>query len=179
MKKIIKFLFLFALLFTVTGAVAVSCQKSGGEEDIDGASDKSRPQIKPTPRIGSNKYVIEADGTTISLTSRGFSFNVTAGAITFKNFTCFINRKEEFTFYNDCNLTLSGGSTINLFNGGEFFCWHVTLSGSGSITLKGVNLDVTNYNNKFSAAEGYTLTSTGKVDEGNNNYSCTWSIKKK
>ena len=63
-------------------------------------------------------------------------------------------------------------------NGGLFGGSHVTLSGDGSITIKKINLNVTSFDDKFSAAEGYTLTSSGIVDEGNNWYSCTWTVDK-
>ena len=179
MKKIIRYLFLVALLFTVAGAFAVSCQKGGEEEEIiDGASSGSTPRIEPKAQLSGKTYVIKTDGTIISLSSSGYSFSVQAGAITFRSFTCVLASTEKFTFINDCNLTLIGASLIRFFNGGVFGGRHITLSGNGSITIKKINLNVTPFDNMFSAAEGYTLTSSGKVDEGNNLYSCTWTVDK-
>ena len=178
MKKTLRSLFLVALLFTVAGAFAVSCQKGGEEESIDGASSGSTPRIEPKAQLRGNTYLIMTDGTIISMSSSGYSFVVQAGAITFRSFTCLLNRNETFSFSEDCNLTLIGASLIRLFNGGKFGGSHVTLSGNGSITIKKINLNVTFFDDMFSAAEGYTLTSSGKVDEGNNLYSCTWTVDK-
>lgn len=179
MKKTLRSLFLVALLFTVAGAFAVSCQKGGEEEEnIDGASSGSTPRIEPKAQLSGKTYVIKTDGTIISMSSSGYSFFVQAGAITFRSFTCVLNRNETFSFSKDCNLTLIGASLIRLFNGGKFGGSHVTLSGNGSITIKKINLNVTFFDDMFSAAEGYTLTSSGKVDEGNNLYSCTWTVDK-
>ena len=166
-----------SLLLAVAGTVAVSCQK-GGEEDVPEVGSGSRPLIEPAPKQGGSRYTIEVDGTIISRSSSGYSFYVQAGAITFKSFTCVLASKEEFTFRNDCNLTLIGASLIRLSIGGIFGGSHITLSGEGSITIKKQNLNVTSFNNKFSVAEGYTLTSSGAVDEGNNLYSCTWTVAK-
>ena len=179
MKKTLRFLLLVALLFTVAGAFAVSCQKGGEEEEnIDGASSGSTPRIEPKAQLSGKTYVIKTDGTIISMSSSGYSFSVQAGAITFESFTCVLASKEKFTFINDCNLTLNGASIIILSNRGLFVGRHVTLSGNGSITIKKINLNVTYFDDMFSAAEGYTLTSSGNVDEGNNLYSCTWTVKK-
>ena len=177
MKKTVRYLFLFALLFTVAGAFAVSCQK-GKEEDVPEVGSGSHPQIEPAPNWIGTKCNIEADGTIISMSSSGYSFYVQAGAITFKSFTCALKDKEKFFFLNDCNLTLNGGSKFTLAKGGVFGGSHITFSGEGSITIKKQNLNVTTYNSLFSAAEGYTLTSSGAVDEGNNWYSCTWTVDK-
>lgn len=177
MKKTIRFL--FALLLTVAGVFIVSCQKDGGEEDgINGGSDVSAPHIVPHLGAKGDKYTITVDGTTISLKSVGYSFEVRARAITLKGFTCNLLRDNEFRFMNDCNLTLNDDSTFAIYNGGKFVGGHVTLSGDGSITFKQRNLNETSYDNMFSAAEGYTLTSSGKKDEGNGMQSCTWTIKK-
>jgi len=178
MKKTFRSLFLVALLFTVAGAFAVSCQKGGDEEDVPEVGASRQPSIKPGIAPSGKTYTIKTDGTTISLTSSGYSFFVQAGAITFESFTCVLASKEKFTFINDCNLTLIGDSIIILSNGGLFGGSHVTLSGDGSITIKKINLNVTSFDDKFSAAEGYTLTSSGIVDEGNNWYSCTWTVDK-
>lgn len=178
MKKIVGFLFLVAMLFTVAGAFVVSCQKGGEEENIDGASSGIMPNMQPKAQLRGNTYVIKTDGTIISAKSSRYSYDVMAEAITFRSFTCVLASKEKFTFINDCNLTLIGASIIRLSNGGRFEGSHVTLSGNGSITIKMINLNVTSFDNMFSAAEGYTLTSSGKVDEGNNLYSCTWTVKK-
>lgn len=179
MKKNVYLLFLLALLFTMVGTVIVSCQKGGGEEEenIDGASSGIIPRIEPKAQLRGNTYVIKTDGTIISAESSGYSYDVRTGAITFRSFTCLLDRNETFSFSKDCNLTLIGASLIRLFNGGLFRGSHVTLSGNGSITIKMINLNVTTFDNMFSAAEGYTLTSSGKVDEGNNLYSCTWTVK--
>ena len=179
MKKTLRSLLLFALLFTVAGAFAVSCQK-GGEEDVPEVGAGSRPYIIPSAQLKTNMYTITADGTTISATSVGYSFTILAKELTFKFFTCYlVNKEEMFSFINDCNLTLQGGSTIILANRGFFGGNHITLSGSGSITFKKMgSINETDYNNMFSAAEGYTLTSTGEVDEGDNWYSCTWTVDK-
>ncbi|MBQ9548901.1 MAG: hypothetical protein IJV01_07090 [Bacteroidales bacterium] len=178
MKKTVLFLFLIALFFVVAGAAAVSCQKGEEEEDVPKVGAGSRPKIDPTPIQSGSTYTIEVDGTIISRSSSGYSFFVQAGAITFKSFTCVLASKERFTFLSDCNLTLNGASIIRLSNGGLFGGSHVTLSGNGSITIKKINLNVTYFDKLFSAAEGYTLTSSGKVDEGNNWYSCTWMVEK-
>ena len=179
MKKTVRYLFLFALLFTVAGAFAVSCQKGGEEEEnIDGASSGSTPRIEPKARLSGKTYLIMTDGTIISSKSSGYSYDVRAEAITFRSFACLLNRNETFSFSKDCNLTLIGASLIILSNGGLFRGSHVTLSGNGSITIKKINLNVTFFDDMFSAAEGYTLTSSGKVDEGNNLYSCTWTVDK-
>ena len=55
---------------------------------------------------------------------------------------------------------------------------HITLSGSGSIKFIGGFINETDYNNLFSAAEGYTLTSSGKKEEENGQQSITLTIKK-
>ena len=179
MKKIVGFLFLVALLFTVAGAFAVSCQKGGEEEEnIDGASSGSIPRIEPKAQLRGNTYVIKTDGTIISAKSSRYSYDVMAEAITFRSFTCLLASKEKFTFINDCNLTLIGASLIRLSNGGIFGGSHVTLSGNGSITFKQGFINEKDYNNLFSAAEGYTLTSSGKKDEGNGLQSCTWTVNK-
>ena len=44
---------------------------------------------------------------------------------------------------------------------------YITLSGSGSIKFIGGFINETDYNDLFSAAEGYTLTSSGKKEEEN------------
>ena len=178
MKKTVRILFLAALIFTVAGSFAVSCQKGGGEEDIDGASSGNRPHIEPEITAYRNTYTIRTDGTTISSKSSGYSFDVRAGAISFRSFTCYLVNKEEFHFYNDCNLTLHGGSTFTLLNGSYFGGHHVTLSGNGSITFKQRFINETNYNNLFSAAEGYSLTMSEKKEEENGLQSCTWTVKK-
>ncbi len=179
MKKTVRYLFLVALLFTVAGAFAVSCQKGGEEEEnIDGASSGNMPIMQPPARLSGNTYVIKTDGTIISAKSSGYAYDVRADAIAFRSFTCLLNRNETFSFSKDCNLTLHGDNTITLANGGKFGGSHVTLSGNGSITIKKINLNVTSFDNMFSAAEGYTLTSSGIVDEGNNLYSCTWTVDK-
>ena len=179
MKKTVRYLFLVALLFTVAGAFAVSCQKGGEEEEnIDGASSGNMPIMQPKAQLRGNTYLIMTDGTIISAKSSGYSYDVRAEAITFRSFACLLNRNETFSFSKDCNLTLTGGSTFTLINGGHLSGRHVTLSGNGSITIKKINLNVTFFDDMFSAAEGYTLTSSGKVDEGNNLYSCTWTVDK-
>ena len=177
MKKLVRFLFLSALAFTLAGTVIVSCQK-GGEEDVPEVGAGSQPKIDPAPNQSGSKYTIEVNGTIISRKSSGYSFYVKAGAISFRSFTCYLVNKEQFYFYNDCNLTLHGSSTFTLNTGSHFGGSHVTLSGDGSITIKEKNLNVTSFDNMFSAAEGYTLTSSGKVDEGNNWSSCTWTVDK-
>ncbi len=166
-----------ALLLAVAGTVALSCQK-GGEEEVPAVGAGNQPQIQPSVIPKSNTYIIEADGTTISATSGGYSFSVRARELTFIGFTCYLINKEQFYFYNDCNLTLRGDNTITLANGGVFGGRHITLSGNGSITIKKINLNVTTFDNMFSAAEGYTLTSSGKKDEGNGYQSCTWTVDK-
>ena len=180
MKKIVGFLFLVAMLFTVAGAFAVSCQKVGGEEEenIDGASSGSIPRIEPKAQLRGNTYLIMTDGTIISSKSSGYAYDVRAEAITFRSFTCLLNRNETFSFSKDCNLTLTGGSTFTLINGGHLSGCHVTLSGSGKITFIQREINEIYYNNKFSAAEGYTLTVSDVKDEGNGRESYTLTIKK-
>ena len=177
MKKTVRYLFLVALLFTVAGAFAVSCQK-GGEEEVPAVGAGNQPQIQPSVNPENNTYIIEADGTTISATSGGYSFSVRARELTFIGFTCYLINKEKFYFYNDCNLTLHGDNKFTLANGGVFGGRHITLSGNGSITIKKINLNLTTFDNMFSAAEGYTLTSSGKKDERNGYQSCTWTVDK-
>jgi hypothetical protein len=121
MKKTVRYLFLFALLFIVAGAFAVSCQKGSEEEDVPEVGAGSRPNIIPSAKQTTNMYTITADGTTISATSSGYSFTILAKELTFKFFTCYlVNKEEKFSFINDCNLTLHGGSTIILANRGFF-----------------------------------------------------------
>lgn len=178
MKMTARFLFLAATLFTVAGAFAVSCGKEAEEEeDIPGAGSKVAPWIEPPGIDTYDSIYITTDGTTLSNYSGGYSIFVTARELTFNSFTCLLDRGEKFGINNECNVTLKGGSAIHMFNGGFFGGRHVTLSGSGSITLKALNLNFTDYNNMFSAAEGYTLTTSGLVDEGNKRYSCKWSVR--
>ena len=178
MKKTVRFLFLFALLFTVAGAFAVSCQK-GSEEDVpEVGAEKKMPDIQPRAYPVSERFTIQADGTTISGTSFGYSFYVLAKAVTFKDFTCYLDRNESFRIVNYCDLTLNRKSVFTMRNGGGFGCRPIKISGNGSIKLKGTDLNVSIYEELFSAAEGYTLTSSGEVDEGYNTYSCTWTVEK-
>lgn len=178
MKKTVRFLSLAALLFTVAGTVIVSCQKEGGEEEVPAVGSGNQPLILPRIPPKGNTFTIKTDGTTISLTSSGYSFEVRAGSITFKNFKCFLGRNESFIFRNECNLTLNGISTFTMLNGGTFVGRHITLSGSGSIKFIAGYINETSYNDLFSAAEGYTLTSSGKKDEENGLQSITWTIRK-
>ena len=178
MKKTLRFLFLFALLLTVAGTFAVSCQK-GGEEDVpEVGAEKKMPEIQPMVYPVSERFTIQADGTIISYKSIGYSFDVLAKAVTFKDFTCYLDRNESFRIVNVCDLTLDRKSVFTMHNGGGFGCRPIKISGNGSIKLEGTGLNVSTYEELFSAAEGYTLTSSGKVDEGNNKYSCTWTVKK-
>ena len=179
MKKTIRFLSLAALLFTMAGAFVVSCQKGGGEEeDVPEVGAGNQPRIQPIIHPKGNTFTIKTDGTTISLTSSGYSFEVRAGSITFKNFKCFLGRNESFIFRNECNLTLNGSSTFTMLNGGTFVGRHITLSGSGSLMFIAGYINETHYNNLFSAAEGYILTSSGKQNEEDGRQSCTWTISK-
>ena len=179
MKKTVRYLFLVALLFTVAGAFAVSCQKGGEEEEsIDGASSGIMPNMQPKAQLRGNMYLIMTDGTIISSKSSGYAYDVRAEAITFRSFTCVLNRNESFSFSKDCNLTLTGGSTFTLINGGHLSGRHVTLSGRGSITFLQGDINEIHYNNQFSAAEGYTLTVSDVKDEGNGLESYTLTIKK-
>ncbi|MBR0174855.1 MAG: hypothetical protein IJQ22_05060 [Bacteroidales bacterium] len=178
MKKIIRYLFLAAMAFTMAGTVIVSCQKGGGEEDVPEVGASKQPLIRPVITPSGNTFTIKTDGTTISSTSNGYSFEVRAGSITFKSFKCILNRNESFAFHNECNLTLSGDSTFSLLNGGKIIGSHITLSGSGSIKVIARSINDTTYNNMFSAAEGYTLTSSGKKEEEDGLKSITMTIKK-
>ena len=179
MKKTVRFLSLAALLFTMAGAFVVSCQKGGGEEeDVPEVGAGNQPRIQPIIHPSGNMYTIKTDGTTISLTSSGYSFEVRAGSITFNNFNCFLGRKESFNFANECNLTLNGSSTFTMLNGGTFVGRHITLSGSGSLMFIAGYINEKSYNDLFSAAEGYTLTSSGKKDEEDGRQSITWTIRK-
>lgn len=178
MKKSVKSLFLFALLLSMAGALVVSCEK-GGEDDPTGRYGGTEPDIRPFLDPKKDTYYIESDGTTISRESRGYSFEVKAKAITFNSFSCTLTDRKYFVFSEDCNLTLSGGSTFTIDDEGKLNAKHLTLSGNGSITLKAANINEVNYNRKFSAAEGYTLTSSGNKDERNGTrQSCTWTIQK-
>ena len=78
MKKTLRSLFLVALLFTVAGAFAASCQKGGDEEDVPEVGASRQPSIKPGIAPSGKTYVIKTDGTIISLTSSGYSFFVQA-----------------------------------------------------------------------------------------------------
>ena len=113
MKKTVRSLFLIAMLFTVAGVVGVSCQK-GSEEEVPAVGAGNQPQIQPSVNPENNTYIIEADGTTISATSGGYSFSVRARELTFIGFTCYLINKEKFYFYNDCNLTLHGDNKFTL-----------------------------------------------------------------
>ena len=178
MKKTVRILFLFALFFTVAGAVAVSCQK-GGEEDVPEVGGRiNKLVIQPMASLSAGEYIIEVDGTTISGKSIGYSFDVLAKAVTFDNFICILDNDRKFLIVNDCDLTLKGNSVFSINYLGTFWCRSIKLSGNGSFKLEGTDLNVFDYENTFSAAEGYTLTSTGKVDEGNGLVSCTWTVKK-
>lgn len=177
MKKSVKSLFLFALLFAVAGAFVVSCEK-GGEDDLPGRHDGVEPDISPFLDPKGDTYYIETNGTTISRESRNYSFQIKAKAITFKSFSCTLVDDEFFVFSEDCNLTLSGSSTFTIDKDGRFGGKHLTLSGNGSLTIKADYINEADYNRKFSAAEGYTLTSSGKKDDRNGSrQSCTWTIK--
>jgi len=175
MKKIVRFLFPVALLFAVAGPAVVSCQK---EEDISVASSAAMPRIIPDVVPKRNKFFIVTDGTTISTSSSGYSFVVSAGAITFDGFRCFLSRGESFGFMHECNLELKGNSVFYLNSGGVFVGAHVTLSGIGSIKIMGRDINETRYNNLFSAAEGYSLTSSGKQDEDKGLQSITFTVRK-
>ena len=174
MKKSVKILFLFALLLSVAGAFFVSCQK----DDPAGRREGSMPEIIPSADPMGDRYVIKTDGTRISYESSGYSFEVRASAVTFFYFTCTLSGHMYFTFTNECNLTLNGDSTFVLELGGRFGGQHLTLSGDGSITIMRSYINEFDYNDKFSAAEGYTLTYSGKKDAGNGMESCTWRIAK-
>ena len=179
MKMIVRFLLPAALLFAVAGPIAVSCRKGDGEEDIEVASSARLPRIVPNVSPSyNNDITIQTDGTTISLTSSGYSFFVVAGAITFQRFTCYLSLDEAFAFTNECNLKLDGSSTFTLINGGVFSGRHITLSGSGSIKFIERTVSETHYNKLFSAAEGYTLTSSGKQEEANGRQSITFKVRK-
>ena len=178
MKKIIRFLFMAALLFAVAETVIVSCQKGGGEEDIDGATSSRMPRISPGIEPSRDTYTIRTDGTTLSRTSSGYSFDVMAGAITFNSFTCYLIQREYFILHNECDLTLKGSSVFKLFDLAKFGGSHITLSGSGSIKFIAGFINEMSYNDKFSAAEGYTLTCSGKETGEDGMQSCTWTIKK-
>ena len=167
-----------ALLFAVAETVIVSCQKGGGEEDIDGATSSRIPLIRPGIKPSGDTYTIRTDGTTLSLTSSGYSFDVMAGAITFNSFTCYLKQREYFILHNECNLTLKGSSVFKLFDRATFGGSHITLSGSGSIKLIAGFINEMSYNDRFSAAEGYTLTFSGKETGEDGMQSCTWTIKK-
>lgn len=178
MKKSVKSLFLFALLFAVAGAFVVSCEKGGGEDDPTGRFEGVAPNISPFLNPKGDTYYIETDGTTISRESRNYSFEIKAKAITFNSFSCTLIDDNCFVFSEECNLTLSGNSTFTIEIDGIFSAKHLTLSGNGSITFKAGSINEADYNRKFSAAEGYTLTSSGKKDERNGaRQSCTWTIK--
>ena len=149
MKKIVRSLFPVALLFAVAGPAVVSCQK---EEDISVASSTAMPRIIPDVVPKRNTFFIVTDGTTISTSSSGYSFVVSAGAITFDGFRCFLSRGESFGFMHECNLELKGNSVFYLSSvGGVFGGAHVTLSGIGSIKIMGRDINETRYNNLFSA----------------------------
>ena len=177
MKKSVKSLFLFALLFAVAGAFAVSCEK-GGEDDLPGRHEGVAPDISPFLNPKGDTYFIETDGTTISRESRYYSFEIKAKAITFNSFSCTLVDDKFFVFSEECNLTLSGSSTFTIDKYGLFGGKHLTLSGNGSLTIKAGSINEADYNRKFSAAEGYTLTSSGKKDDRNGaRQSCTWTVK--
>ena len=180
MKKTVIFLFLFTLLLTVAGAFVVSCQREGGkEEDVPQVGGgQSWPIIRPQVFPSGNSFRIDADGTSFMGTSVGYSYLVMAKAITFINFTCDLGTDQEFELFYECDLTLTGKSVI-LMNSGRFTGDPVKFSGDGSLTLKTLGkLNLYHYNPLFVPAEGYSMTTSGEVDEGDNHYSYTWTVKK-
>ena len=178
MKKTVRYLFLVALLFTVAGAFAVSCQK-GGEEDVpEVGSDSQKPYLQPTVVPFGSEYTIQVEGTKFSLVSSGYSYKVYAESITFEFFTCYLTRGKKFELGEVCNLTLIGDSQVIMSNEGIMFGGSVRLSGTGRITMEAMELNTTFYNDMFSAAEGYTVTMGEKKKVGNNLYSCTWTVDK-
>jgi len=178
MKKPVKSLFLFALLFAVAGAFVVSCQKEGGEAVPEVGEGQSWPDINPRVSPSGNSFRIIADGTSFMGTSAGYSYLVMAKAITFINFTCDLGTDQEFELFYECNLTLQGKSVI-LMNSGKLTGDPVNFSGNGSLTFKKLGkLNLLHYNPLFVPAEGYTMTFSGEVEEGNNWYSYTWTVRK-
>ena len=179
MKKIVRFLFLSALAFTVAGTVIVSCQKGDGKEDVPEVGEGGiwpiiRPQVFPS----GDYFRIEADGTSFMDTSVGYSYRVMAKAITFCLFTCYLSDGQAFELFHECDLTLMGKSFIQM-GSGKFTSNPVKFSGNGSLTFKKLGkLNLYYYKPLFVAAEGYTLTFSGEVDEGDNWYSYTWTVKK-
>ena len=110
--------------------------------------------------------------------SGGYSYLVMAKAITFFNFTCDLSGGQIFELFHECDLTLTGKSII-LMSSDRFTGDPVKFSGNGSLTFKKLGkLNLYHYNPLFVAAEGYTLTFSGEVDEGSNWYSYTWTVKK-
>ena len=179
MKKIVRFLFLIALAFTVAGTVIVSCQKGDGEEDVPEVGEGGTwPIIRPRVFPSGDCFRIEADGTSFMDTSKGYSYKVMAKAITFCFFTCYLSDGQEFELFHECDLTLMGKSFIQM-SSGKFTSDPVKFSGNGSLTFKKLGkLNLYYYKPLFVAAEGYTLTFSGEVDEGDNWYSYTWTVKK-
>ena len=179
MKKLVRFLFLSALAFTLAGTVIVSCQKGDGEEDVPEVGEGGTwPIIQPRVFPSGDCFRIEADGTSFMGESGGYSYLVMAKAITFFNFTCDLSDGHTFELFHECDLTLTGKSII-LMSSGKFTGDPVKFSGNGSLTFKKLGkLNLYHYNPLFVAAEGYTLTFSGEVDEGCNWYSYTWTVKK-
>lgn len=179
MKKIVRYLFLFALAFTLAGVVGVSCQKGGEEEDVpEVGSDSQKPYLQPVVIPFGSEYTIQVEGTKFSLVSSGYSYKVYAESITFEFFTCYLTRGKKFELGEVCNLTLIGDSQVIMSNEGIMFGGSVRLSGTGRITMEAMELNTTFYNDMFSAAEGYTVTMGEKKKVGNNLYSCTWTVDK-
>lgn len=63
-----------------------------------------------------------------------------------------------------------------MLNGGAFGGSHITLSGNGRIKFIERYFNETHYNNLFSAAEGYTITSSGKKEEEKGLQSIEWKV---
>ena len=179
MKKTLRYLFLVALLFTVAGAFAVSCQK-GGEEDVPQVGSQRKPTINPKINPDRDVYYINTDGTTLSGSSTGYNFEVRAKAITFNDFKCYLDDSQEFLLFNECNLTLIKNSVISMSSTSVFLLTGgpLRLSGNGSLTLKQVGkLNETGFKEIY-AADGFTMTYSGAVDKGDNIFTYTWTVKK-
>ena len=176
-KVKVRFLFTVALLLAVAGVAAVSCQKKSGE-DTPEVGGKSGPVIKPYVMPVGDLFRIATDGTSILGTSRGYSYQVTAKSITLQTFNCDLTPNLEFELINECSLTLVGDSVIQMVSG-HFATNPITLSGNGSLTFRKLGrLNMYEYKQLITVAEGYNMTYSGEVDEGNNTYSYTWKVKK-
>ena len=167
----------FSSCLAATVAITVSCEKTGVEDEPE-VKENVWPSIDPSPDppVG-GVFTITFDGTTISGSSAGYSFSINAGALTFRDFKCYLfDDKESFVMNSSCNLTLYGDSFIRAYNRARIHFSDVKLSGMGSITILTSSSYLTYLKSHISAEDGHTVTVSDVKDEGNGNYFCTWTV---